>query len=101
MAAGPGPPRKGGAPRVWRAVVPNGPHHVVQGEHHRQAVFAAQADFAYSWQTWAEFKAEYTIQAYGCCLLTKQARLVLQPGERVAGLGQLMKRLGGRSDPDM
>jgi putative transposase len=30
------------------------------------------------------------------CLMTSYARLILQPGEAMSGLGQLMKRLSGR-----
>ena len=73
-------------PRMGRVALPNYPHHVVQRGHNRQVVFAELA----------EFKEEYAINVYGFCLMTKHVHLVLQPGERVAGLGQLMKRLAGR-----
>jgi len=85
-----------GLPRMGRVAVPSYPHHVVQRGHDRQVVFAEAADFAYYLQTLAEFKAEYDVQVYGFCLMTNHVHLVLQPGERVAGLGQLMKRLAGR-----
>jgi putative transposase len=81
---------------MGRVVVPSYPHHVVQRGHSRQVVFAEAADFAYYLQTLAEFKAEYAVEVYGFCLMTNDVHLVLQPGERVAGLGQLMKRPAGR-----
>ncbi len=83
-------------PRMGRVVLPNYPHHVVQRGHNRQIVFAEPADFKYYLETLAEFKEEYAIKVYGFCLMTNHVHLVLQPGERVAGLGQLMKRLAGR-----
>ena len=88
-------------PRMGRVVVPNHPHHVVQRGHNRQVVFAEPVDFEYYLETLAEFKAEYAIQVYGLCLMTNHVHLVLQPGERVAGLGQLMKRLAGRQTRHM
>ena len=81
---------------MGRVVLPNYPHHIVQRGHNRQVVFAEPADFAYYLETLAEFKSEYAIQVYGFCLMTNHVHLVPQPGERVAGLGQLMKRLAGR-----
>lgn len=83
-------------PRMGLVVVPNYPHHVVQRGHNRQVIFAESADVEYYLETRAEFKAEYAVQVYGFCLMTNHVHLVLQPGERVAGLGQLMKRLAGR-----
>ena len=32
-------------PRMWRIVLPNYPHHVVQRGHNRQVVFAAEQDY--------------------------------------------------------
>ncbi len=81
---------------MGRVVLPNYPHHVVQRRHNRQVVFAEPADFEYYLETLVKFKAEYAIQVYGFCLMTNHVHLVLQPGEQVAGLGQLMKRLAGR-----
>ena len=83
-------------PRMGRVVVPNHPHHFVQRGRNRQVVSAESADFQYYLETLAEFKAEYAVKVYGDCLMTNHVHLVLQPGERVAGLGQLMKRLAGR-----
>ncbi len=77
-------------------VVPNYPHHIVQRGHNWQVVFAEPADCEYYLGTLAEYKAEYQVQVYGFCLMTNHVHLVLAPGERVAGLGQLMKRLAGR-----
>lgn len=83
-------------PRLGRVVLPNYPHHVVQRGHNKQVVFAAEADFRYYLKTLAEFKDFYDLRVYGFCLMTNHVHLILQPGESIAGLGQLMKRLAGR-----
>jgi putative transposase len=77
-------------------VIPNYPHHVVQSGHNKQIVFAEEADFNYYLETLTEFKQEYDMKVYAFCLMTNHVHLVLEPGDSVAGLGQLMKRLAGR-----
>jgi len=84
-------------PRMARVVVPKYPHSVVERGHNRQVVIAELADFEYHLEMLAEFKAEYAVPACGFCLMTNHVHLVLQPGERVVGLGQLMKGLPHRS----
>jgi putative transposase len=42
------------------------------------------------------FKQVYNVKGYGFCLMTNHVHLILQAGEAVAGLGQLMKRLAGQ-----
>jgi len=69
---------------------------VVQRGHNKQVVFAAEADFKYYLATLAQFKEEYDVKVYAFCLMTNHIHLVLQPGEEIAGLGRLMKRLAGR-----
>jgi putative transposase len=76
-------------------VIPNYPHHVVQRGHNKQIVFAEEADFNYYLETLAEFKQEYDVKVYAFCLMTNHVHLVLEPGDSVAGLEQLMKRLAG------
>jgi len=83
-------------PRLGRVVLPNYPHHVVQRGHNKQVVFAEEVDFRYYLKTLEEFKDLYGVQVYGFCLMTNHIHLILQPGEAIAGLGQLMKRLSGR-----
>ncbi len=83
-------------PRLGRVVLPNYPHHVVQRGHNKQVVFAEEADYLYYLSTLEEFKDIYGIRVYGFCLMTNHVHLILQPGEEIAGLGQLMKRLAGR-----
>ena len=83
-------------PRIGRVVLANYPHHVVQRGHNRQVVFAEEADFLYYLDTLKEFKDLYDVKVYGFCLMTNHVHLILQPGEEIAGLGQLMKRLAGR-----
>ena len=80
-------------PRMGRVVVPNYPHHFVQRGHNRRVVFADATDFEYYLKTLAMFKAEYAIQVYGLCLMTNRVHLVLQSGERVAGLCGEVARL--------
>ena len=77
-------------------MLPNYPHHVVQRGHNKQVVFAEEVDFRYYLKTLEEFKDLYGVQVYGFCLMTNHIHLILQPGEAIAGLGQLMKRLSGR-----
>lgn len=83
-------------PRMARVVVPKYPHSVVERGHNRQVVIAEPADFEYHLETLAEFKAEYAVHVCGFCLMTNHVHLVQQPGERVVGLGQLMKGLPHR-----
>ncbi len=80
-------------PRMARVVMPKYPHSVVQRGHNRQVVFAEPADFEYHLDTRAESKAEYAVHMCGFCLMTNHVHFVLQPGERVVGLCQLMKGL--------
>ena len=83
-------------PRLGRVVLPNYPHHVVQRGHNRQVVYAEEADYRYYLGTLEEVKDIYDVKVYGFCLMTNHVHLILQPGEAVAGLGELMKRLAGR-----
>jgi putative transposase len=77
-------------------VVPNYPHHIVQRGHNKKVVFAQDADFRYYLSTLEDFKVHYGVKVYGFCLMTNHVHLILQPGEAICGLGQLMKRLSGR-----
>lgn len=83
-------------PRLGRVVLPNYPHHVVQRGHNKQVLFAEEADYLYYLSTLEEFKVLYDVKVYGFCLMTNHVHLILQPGDSVAGMGQLMKRLAGR-----
>ena len=83
-------------PRFGRVVLPSFPHHVVQRGHNKQAVFAEESDYRYYLRTLQDFKDLYEVKVFGFCLMTNHVHLVLQPGESVSGLGQLMKRLSGR-----
>jgi putative transposase len=76
--------------------LPNCPRHVVQRGHNRQVVFAEEADFLYDLGTLEEYGGEYGVKVYGFCLMTNHVHLILQPGDAIAGMGQLMKRLAGR-----
>lgn len=83
-------------PRIGRVMLANYPHHVVQRGHNRQAVFAEPRDYTRYLDTLAEFKSEYGVRVYAYCLMTNHVHLLLEPGDEVAGIGRLMKRLAGR-----
>jgi REP-associated tyrosine transposase len=77
-------------------VLPNYPHHIVQREHNRQVVFAAEQDFKYYLETLSEWRSIYEVRIYAWCLMTNHIHLIVEPPEDIARLGQLMKRLSGR-----
>lgn len=83
-------------PRMGRVMLANYPHHIVQRGHNRQVVFAEPSDYARYLDTLAEYKAVFDVKVYAYCLMTNHVHLLLAPGEEVAGLGRLMKRLAGR-----
>lgn len=83
-------------PRFAHVVLPNYPQHVVQRGHDRQAVFADAGDYRYYLNTLETFKQVYDVKVFGFCLMPNHVHLILQPGDAIAGLGQLMKRLAGR-----
>ena len=83
-------------PRIGRVVIPDYPHHVVQRGHNRQVIFTEPTDYEYYLATLAEFKVQYDVKVFGFCLMANHVHLILQPSEKVQGLGPLMKRLAGR-----
>jgi len=83
-------------PRLGRVVRPNYAHHVVQPGHNKQVVFAEEGDFLYYLSALEEYQEVFGVKVYGFCLMADHVRLILQPGDAVAGVGQLMKRLAGR-----
>ncbi|MEE1926461.1 transposase [Pseudomonas sp. 148P] len=84
-------------PRIGRVVLPNYPHHVVQRGHNRQIVFAAPQDYQRYINDLRELKEAFGIKVYAYCLMTNHVHLLLEPGEAVASLGQLMKALAARA----
>jgi putative transposase len=64
--------------------------------HNKQVVFAQEADYRYYLSTLEGFKGRYGVKVYGFCLMTNHVHLILEPGAKTDGLGQLMKRLSGR-----
>lgn len=83
-------------PRMGRVMLLNYPHHVVQRRHNRQVVFAEPRDYLRYLDTLAEYKPVYGVKVYAYCLMTNHVHLLLAPGDEVAGMGRLMKRLAGR-----
>ncbi|MDF2077300.1 transposase [Pseudomonas sp. zfem001] len=84
-------------PRMGRIVLPNYPHHVVQRGHNRQVVFAAEQDYQRYISDLRELKDVFGVKVYAYCLMTNHVHLLLEPGEAIAGLGQLMKALAARA----
>ncbi|MBV7494336.1 transposase [Pseudomonas sp. PDM24] len=84
-------------PRMGRIVLPNYPHHVVQRGHNRQVVFAEPSDYQRYLDDLRELKTLFDVKVYAFCLMTNHVHLLLAPGDSVAGLGQLMKGLAGRT----
>jgi putative transposase len=84
-------------PRMGRVVLPNYPHHVVQRGHNRQVVFAEPSDYQRYLDDMRELKTLFDVKVYAFCLMTNHVHLLLAPGDSVAGLGQLMKGLAGRT----
>lgn len=82
--------------RKPRVIVPNCPHHIVQRGHNRNAVFVCADDYRYYLATLKEWKQYLNIKVYGYCLMTNHVHLIVEPGEDVTGVSELMKRLAGR-----
>jgi putative transposase len=80
---------------MGRIVLANYPHHVVQRGHNRQVVFAEPRDYERYLEALGRFTKELGVAVHAYCLMTNHVHLLLTPREP-AGLGKLMKRLGGR-----
>lgn len=83
-------------PRQARVIVPGIPHHIVQRGHNRKAVFVEAADYRYYLQNLRKFKSELGIKIYSYCLMTNHVHLVVEPGDDVTSISQLMKQLAAR-----
>ena len=80
-------------PRKARVIVPNCPHHIVQRGHNRNAVFVCDEDYQYYLENLIEAKRDYSISVYAYCRMTNHVHLIVDPGEEIASIGYLMKRL--------
>lgn len=83
-------------PRHGRVIAPNYPHHIVQRGHNRQAVFFVEDDRSSYLATLREFREKLGVHIYAYCLMTNHVHLIVNPGNDVANLSLLMKRLAGR-----
>ncbi len=83
-------------PRKARVLVPNYPHHIVQRGHNRKAVFVSDGDYRYYLDNLKEWKTKLGIKLYAWCLMTNHIHIVVEPGEDVTTVSELMKRLAGR-----
>jgi len=83
-------------PRASRVVVPYTPHHIIQRGHNRQGIFAHADDYFYYLSNLQEWKEQVGCKLYAYCLMTNHVHLIVDRGEKVEGLGWLMKRVAGR-----
>ena len=83
-------------PRKARILVANYPHHIVQRGHNRSAVFVADEDYRFYLDNLKEWKTNLGIKLYAWCLMSNHIHLVVEPGEDVHSISELMKRLAGR-----
>jgi len=83
-------------PRKARVIVPNCPHHIVQRGHNRNAVFISDQNYAYYLENLIEAKQALAIKVYAYCLMTNHVHLVVDPGDEIASISYLMKRLAAR-----
>ncbi len=83
-------------PRTARVIVPYTPHHIIQRGHNRNAVFAHAADCHFYLDSLRELKVEFDVDVFAYCLMTNHVHLILQVGDDVSAIGQLMKRLSAR-----
>ena len=83
-------------PRRARVIVPEMPHHIVQRGHNRKAVFVEAADYRYYLANLRRFKLEFGVKVYSFCLMTNHVHLVVEPGDDVSTVSQLMKQLAAR-----
>lgn len=82
--------------RRRRVAIAGYPHHVVQRGHNRRDVFASDADRLSYLATLREFRDELGLKVHGYCLMSNHVHLIIDPGDDVEHLSQLMKRLAGR-----
>ena len=83
-------------PRTARVIVPYTPHHIIQRGHNRNVVFAHAADCQFYLDSLRELKVEFEVDVFAYCLMTNHVHLILQVGDDVSAIGQLMKRLAAR-----
>jgi len=72
------------------------PHHVVQRDHNRNAVFVDDGDYSYYLETLENWSRQLQVKVYAWCLMTNHVHLLLDPGDDIKSIGLLMKRLAGR-----
>jgi REP element-mobilizing transposase RayT len=66
------------------------------GGHNRSVVFAGEGDYQYYSNNLGTFKKEYKVKVYGFCLMTNHIHLIVDPGDSLTAIPELMKRLSGR-----
>jgi len=82
---------------MGRVVLPNYPLHIVQRGHNRQVVFAGEEDYQRYLTDLKELKETFDVRLYAYCLMTNHVHLLVEPGELVSSLGQMMKALAARA----
>lgn len=83
-------------PRMARVVVPNYPHHILHRGIKGFSVFA-RADYCRAYlDLLAQAKSDLNVRVLAYCLMPDHVRMIINPGDEPARLGQLMKILAGR-----
>ncbi|MCH7671135.1 MAG: transposase [Proteobacteria bacterium] len=80
-------------PRRARIIIPNMPHHIFQRGFDLREVFVNRAAYAYYLNNLREWTRKLGIKVYGYCLMTDRVHLIIEPGDQVASVSELMKRL--------
>lgn len=84
-------------PGMGRILLANYPHHVVQRGHNRQVVFVERDDYERYLADLRDLKDVFGVRVYAYCLMTNHVHLLLEPGDSLSGLSQLMKTLAARA----
>lgn len=83
-------------PRKTRVILANMLHHIVQRGHNRKAVFVEAGDYLYYLSNLRHWKQELGVRVYGFCQMTNHVHLMVEPGDDVNCISQLMKQLAAR-----
>ena len=70
--------------------------HIVQRGHDLNTVFVQQADYAYYLENLRQVKSDLHIKAFGHCLMTDNAHLLVALNDDVNSISRVMKILAAR-----
>lgn len=69
------------------------PHHIFQRGVDLDDVFVNRAAYTYYLNNLRKWTRKLGIKVYGYCLMTDRVHLIVEPGDRVASISELMKRI--------